>query len=103
MPELAIDTTAPAVDLPRLIGCDGVTPSAGQQPHGRFPQAAHLHRLVAVRRRPNAQLPKLRAGVDGSDESYLSPLACSLHNGPHARLSRASCKGHLETCSLDSN
>ena len=80
VPELAIDTTAPAVDLPGLVDCNGVAPSAGQQPHGGVPQAAHLHRLVAVRRRPDAQLPKLRAGTDMSDNNCFSPLACNLHN-----------------------
>ena len=60
MPKLPIHAAAPAVHLPGLVDSDSVPPAAGEQPHGDIPQAPHLHRLVGVRGRPAAQLPKLR-------------------------------------------
>ena len=60
MPKLPVYAAAPAVHLPGLVDCDGVTPAAGEQPHGDVPQAPHLHRLVGIRGRPAAQLPKLQ-------------------------------------------
>ena len=74
VPQLPIDAPAPGVDLPGVVHRDGVAPAAGQQPHWRLAQAAHLHRLGGVRRAAHAQLPKLHACT-----LALSPLGLSLH------------------------